>query len=127
MLRNGSRNKEFDGKKFRKFLSDVASMGLKIIISELDVIDDKLPKDIATRDRLVAEAYYQYLSVALDEPAVTTVINWGLCDRYTWLSDFAPRKDGAAVRPLLFDQQYFRKPAWKAVARALKEAPKRRK
>ena len=121
----GHRNKEFDGKKFRKFLSDVASMGLKIIISELDVIDDKLPKDIATRDRLVAEAYYQYLSVALDEPAVTTVINWGLCDRYTWLSDFAPRKDGAAVRPLLFDKQYFRKPAWKAVARALKEAPKR--
>lgn len=121
----GHRNKEFDGKKFRKFLSEVAAMGLKIIISELDVSDNQLPKDINTRDRLVAEAYYQYLSVVLDEPAVTTVISWGLSDRYTWLSNFAPRKDGAAVRPLIFDQQYYRKPAWKAVAKALEEAPKR--
>lgn len=121
----GHRNKEFDGKKFRKFLSDVADMGLKIIISELDVRDDQLPKDITTRDRIVAESYYQYLSVVLDEPAVTTVINWGLSDRYTWISYFAPRKDGADVRPLLLDKQYYRKPAWQAVARALQEAPQR--
>ncbi len=121
----GHRNKEFDANKFRQFLSDVASMGIEIIISELDVRDNKLPKNIVKRDRAVAEAYYEYLSVALDEPAVTTVINWGLSDRYTWLTDFAPRNDGAAVRPLLLDRQYLRKPAWKAVARALKEAPSR--
>lgn len=118
-------NKDFDGNKFRKFLSEVASLGLKIIISELDVSDTELPKSIEVRDRIVAEAYYEYLSVVLDEPAVTTVINWGLTDRYTWLSDFAPRKDGAEVRPLLRDRQYNPKPAWKAVARALKEAPAR--
>ncbi len=121
----GHRNKEFDGKKFRQFLSDVASMGLKIIISELDVRDNKLPNNIAKRDRAVAEAYYEYLSVVLDEPAVTTVISWGLSDRYTWLSDFAPRSDGAEVRPLLLDRQYLRKSAWEAVVKALKEAPSR--
>ena len=121
----GHRNKEFDGNKFRQFLSDVASMDIKIIISELDVRDNKLPSNIAKRDRAVAEAYYEYLSVVLDEPAVTTVISWGLSDRSTWLTDFAPRNDGAAVRPLLLDQQYLRKPAWKAVARALREAPSR--
>ncbi|MCC0175953.1 endo-1,4-beta-xylanase [Waterburya agarophytonicola K14] len=121
----GHRNKEFDAQKFRKFLSDVASMGIKIIISELDVRDNKLPKNIAERDRAVAEAYYQYLSVVLDEPAVTTIISWGLSDRHTWISSFAPRQDGAAVRPLLLDQQYEPKSAWKAVARALKEAPSR--
>ncbi|WP_026102911.1 endo-1,4-beta-xylanase [Pleurocapsa sp. PCC 7319] len=122
---DGHRNREFDRQKFRKFLSDVASMGLEIIISELDVSDEQLPLDIVTRDRLVAEAYYDYLSVVLDEPAVKTVINWGLSDRYTWLSDFAPRLDGAEVRPLLLDKRYLRKPAWKAVAKALKEAPSR--
>lgn len=121
----GHRNKEFDAKKFRQFLSDVASMDIEIIISELDVRDHKLPKNVAKRDRAVAETYYEYLSVVLDEPAVTTVINWGLSDRYTWLTNFAPRNDGAAVRPLLLDRQYRRKPAWKAVARALKEAPSR--
>lgn len=121
----GHRNKEFDGNKFRQFLSDVASMGIKIIISELDVRDNKLPKNIALRDRAVAEAYYQYLSVVLDEPAVTTIVSWGLSDRHTWISDFAPRSDGAAVRPLLLDNKYLRKPAWDAVAKALKEAPSR--
>lgn len=121
----GHRNQEFDATKFRKFLSDVASMGIKIIISELDVTDQELPKNIVERDRAVADAYYQYLSVVLDEPAVTTVINWGLCDRYTWIADFAPRSDGAEVRPLLLDKEYLRKPAWKAVARALQEAPSR--
>jgi endo-1,4-beta-xylanase len=118
-------NKDFDGNKFRKFLSEVASLGLKIIISELDVSDVELPASIEVRDRIVAESYYEYLSVVLDEPAVTTVVNWGLTDRYTWLSDFAPRKDGAPVRPLLRDRQYNKKPAWEAVARALKEAPVR--
>jgi endo-1,4-beta-xylanase len=118
-------NKNFDGNKFRKFLSEVASLGLKIIVSELDVSDAELPKSIEVRDRIVAQSYYEYLSVVLDEPAVTTVINWGLTDRYTWLSDFAPRNDGAEVRPLLRDRQYNRKPAWQAVARALKEAPVR--
>ncbi len=100
-------------------------MGLKIIISELDVADNELPENIQIRDRIVAEAYYEYLSVVLDEPAVITVVNWGLNDRYTWLSNFAPRKDGAAVRPLLLDRQYQKKLAWEAVARALKEAPTR--
>lgn len=118
-------NKDFDGNKFRKFLSEVASLGLKIIVSELDVSDTELPKSIEVRDRIVAQSYYEYLSVVLDEPAVTTVINWGLTDRYTWLSDFAPRSDGAEVRPLLRDRQYNRKPAWQAVAKALKEAPAR--
>ena len=118
-------NKRFDGNKFRKFLSDIADMDLEIIISELDVSDTELPKNIQVRDRIVADAYYQYLSTVLDEPAVTTVISWGLSDRYSWLSDFAPRNDGAEVRPLLRDRQYRLKPAWNAVARAIEEAPTR--
>ncbi|MEL7075330.1 MAG: endo-1,4-beta-xylanase [Cyanobacteria bacterium J06648_1] len=118
-------NNRFDGNKFRRFLKEVADLGLEIIISELDVSDVELPKNIQARDRIVAESYYEYLSVVLDEPAVTTVVNWGLNDRYTWLSDFAPRNDGAEVRPLLLDRQYNKKPAWKAVARAIREAPKR--
>ena len=121
----GHRNQEFDANKFRQFLSDVASMGLKIYITELDVADNELPQDIAVRDRLVAEAYYDYLSVVLDEPAVTTIISWGLNDRHSWLSYFAPRKDEAQVRPLLLDRQYHRKLAWKAVAKALQSAPAR--
>ena len=120
-----SSNKYFNPTKFRKFLSEVANLGLKILITELDVSDQDLPQDINTRDRLVAEAYEDFLTAALDEPAVIAVITWGLSDRYTWLSEFAPREDGLPVRPLPLDAQLNRKLAWKAIANAFDNAPKR--
>jgi endo-1,4-beta-xylanase len=115
----------FNPKKLRKFLADVASLGLKILVTELDVTDENLPKDFKIRDRMVAAAYEDYLSVVLDEKAVIAVINWGLSDRYTWLSSFAPRRDKLPVRPLPLDSNFQRKLAWNAIARAFDNAPKR--
>jgi endo-1,4-beta-xylanase len=115
----------FSQDKFREFLRDVASLGLKIMITELDVIDQKLPLDINKRDRIVAGAYEDYLSAALDEKAVIAVITWGLSDRQTWISEFAPRTDRAAVRPLPFDRNFNCKLAWNAIAGAFDHAPKR--
>ncbi|MEO1693322.1 MAG: endo-1,4-beta-xylanase [Cyanobacteria bacterium J06631_6] len=124
---NASLNQQFNATKYRQFLRDVADLGLKIQVTELDVADNWLPTglDLAARDRLVAEAYYDFLSVALDEPAVDTVVTWGLSDRYTWLSWFAPREDGSSVRPLPFDAQFNRKLAWSAIAKAFADAPQR--
>lgn len=115
----------FNPEKLRRFLSDVASLGLKILISELDVIDRELPQPVETRDRIVAGLYEDFLSVVLDEPAVITLVTWGLSDRYTWLTEFHPRSDGAAVRPLPLDQALTRKSAWRAIARAIDAAPTR--
>ncbi len=115
----------FNPQIFRNFLGNVASLGLKIMITEMDVIDKNLPKSSVVRDRLVAAVYEDYLSVALDEPAVIAVITWGLSDRYTWLSEFEPRSDGAAVRPLPLDSTLNLKLAWNAIARAIDGAPKR--
>lgn len=115
----------FNAEKFRSFLADVASMGLKILITELDVIDQKLPADIETRDRIIAAAYEEYLNVALNEPAVIAVLTWGLSDRSTWHSQFYPRPDGLPVRPLPLDENMNRKPAWYAIARAFDQAPVR--
>jgi len=114
-----------NSKKLRSFLKDIASLGLKILITELDVRDKELAADITTRDRIVAAAYEDYLSVVLDEKAVIAVLTWGLSDKYTWLSDFEPRKDGKPVRPLPLDAEIQPKLAWKAIARAFDHAPKR--
>ena len=100
-------------------MRNVASLGLKIMITEMDVTDQKLPKDIDTRDRIVAGIYEDYLAVVLDEPAVNAVLTWGLSDRYTWLSSYKSRKDRALVRPLPLDAQLKRKLAWNAIARAV--------
>lgn len=120
-----SEDGKFNPEIFRAFLNDVASLDLKIMITELDVSDKKLPYDITIRDRIVAGMYEDFLSVVLDEPAIIAVLTWGLSDKYTWYSEY-PRADKAAVRPLPLDEKFNRKLAWNAIARAFDNAPKRK-
>jgi endo-1,4-beta-xylanase len=109
----------FNSVKFKAFLEQVAALGLKIMITEMDVRDRNLPADIATRDQMVADIYYQYLSVVLSEPAVVAVLTWGLSDYNTWNSIAYPRSDGLPVRPLPLDEAMNRKLAWNAIAKAI--------
>ncbi|GAP94687.1 endo-1,4-beta-xylanase [Leptolyngbya sp. NIES-2104] len=118
-------DKRFNQKKFRDFLSEVAGMGLKILLTELDVSDRYLPADLEVRDRAVAQTYEEYLSVALDERAVIAVLTWGMSDRYTWLTNYSPRSDKLPVRVLPYGADLRRKLAWNAIARAFDAAPKR--
>ena len=115
----------FNPKKFRAFLKQVAALGLKIMITELDVNDQKLPANPAVRDRIVAAVYEDYLSAALSEKALTTVVIWGITDRISWLATKNPRADGAALRPLPLDANLKPKLVWNAIARAFDHAPKR--
>lgn len=115
----------FDPMILRDFLRQVADLGLKILITELDVVDQDLPRALHTRDLAVANVYQTYLDTVLQEPAVIAVLTWGLSDRYTWLAGFRPRSDGAAPRPLPLDALLHRKPAWSAIASAFDQAPSR--
>ncbi len=115
----------FNPKKLKAFLQEVANLGLKILITEMDVTDQRLPLDAGVRDRIIAGVYEDYLSVVLEEPAVIAVLTWGLSDRYTWLSEFKPRGDNAPVRTLPLDDQLKRKLAWNAIARAFDTASNR--
>lgn len=108
----------FNAQKFKAFLHDVASLGLKIMITEMDVTDQDFPADISTRDSMVASKYAEFLSVVIEEPAVIAVITWGLSDKYGWLIDARPRYDIAPVRPLPLDMNFKRKLAWNALAYA---------
>jgi endo-1,4-beta-xylanase len=114
----------------RRFLSDIASLGLTIQITELDVTDEKAPADVAVRDRLVADTYRRFLDAALDEPAVKMVVTWGLSDRHSWIVRRETyqtkwRTDNSASRPLPFDADLEAKPAFDAIAGALAHAPQR--
>jgi endo-1,4-beta-xylanase len=115
----------FNTRRFRDFLSDVASFGVRILISELDVIDDHLAADVEERDRQVAGIYQEYLSVVLDEPAVLGVNTWGISDRYTWINGLTKRSDNLPLRPLPLDDQFNRKPAWHGMAHAFDHSPDR--
>jgi endo-1,4-beta-xylanase len=115
----------FNDRKYRDFLGSVAALGLKIIISELDVSDEKVPGTVSVRDQAVASAYSSYLSAALDELAVIGVVTWGLSDRDTWLARDHKRDDGDPLRPLPLDSDLRKKPAYEAIGRALDAAPAR--
>jgi endo-1,4-beta-xylanase len=109
---------QFDASGFGAFLRDVARLGLRIYVTELDVKDNTMSADVTARDQQVAAVYRDYLAVALAEPAVAAVITWGLSDKYSWIKTSAPRSDGLAVRPLPLDADMKRKPAWDAIAAA---------
>lgn len=121
---DGSRT-DFNPQKFRKFIRSVAKLGLKVMITELDVIDENLPLDINQRDRIIAGIYEDYLTTVLAEKAVISVTNWGLADRYTWINEYIPRKDKSPSRPLPFDRNLKPKLAWNAISRAIDRSPKR--
>jgi endo-1,4-beta-xylanase len=119
----------FHEKRYRGFLGEIAVRGLKILITELDVLDIGAPSDIAQRDKAVAEVYRRFLTTALDEPAVKAVVTWGLCDRYTWLNpqsdpSFA-RPDGLPTRPLPFDDDLRPTPVYYAMMEAFNGASRR--
>ena len=110
---------------WRHFLDAVTQMGYTLLLTELDVRDNALPADVTPRDRAVADFTRGYLDVTLSYPAVRDVLSWGLCDRYSWIEGFEPRKDGARRRPTLYDTQFHAKPMREAVATAFAAAPSR--
>jgi endo-1,4-beta-xylanase len=120
----------FSAARLRRFLADVAAIGLTIQITELDVTDENAPADEARRDRLVADTYSRFLDTALDEPAVKMVVTWGLSDRHSWIvrketHESKWRSDGMPSRPLPFDSDLKPKPAFEAIAQAFAHAPQR--
>jgi endo-1,4-beta-xylanase len=116
----------FDPQRFRDFLSAVADLGLRILISEFDVSDVRLAPDVEARDRAVAGHAASFLEVAFDEPKVVGLITWGLSDRYSWLnSGPMARKDKLPTRALPLDKDMRRKPLWHQIARSVASAPER--
>ena len=120
----------FSAALLRRFLADIAALGLTIQITELDVTDENAPAEIAVRDQLVADTYRRFLDAALDEPAVKMVVTWGLSDRHSWIVrretyEAKWRTDGVLSRPLPFDADLEPKPACEAIAQSFAHAPER--
>lgn len=118
----------YDFPAFGAFLADVASLGLEIHVTELDVNDSSVEGDVATRDRAVAQMYGAYLDAVLKVEAVKVVETWQLCDATSWMNDPAIQARmgvRSQRRPLPYDLRFQRKAAWYAIAQALDAAPPR--
>jgi endo-1,4-beta-xylanase len=117
--------KELNQTKLAQFCADVAAMGLKIIVTEFDVRDNRIDGDAKLRDAAVAAQGRAYLDAVLTCPAVMGVLSWGLSDRRSWLNDDQPRTDKQPQRALPLDSELQRKPLWQAMADAFAAAPPR--
>ena len=111
------------GDGLSRFVSHMESMGLKVFITELDVNDDGIAADdVATREKLVAEIYRNYVGRMLDHAAVTDVLTWGTSDRWSWLNakgasaeKFRPKHPKREEVCLPFDDSYQPLPAFYAL------------
>ena len=113
-----------DALRLRRFLAEIAGMGLAIEITELDVDDRAFPADPVRRDAGVADLVRRYMDVVLDEPAVLNVLTWDIIDANTWLNGSLRRRpDGLPQRSLPLGDGYVRKPFWTALRRAFLDAP----
>lgn len=89
----------------------LTDLGLDVHITELDVgIGD------AADDREEQAEYYHDVVAAAVDAGVDTVVTWGVDDGQSWLPPI-----GFGEAPLLFDEEFERKPAYDAVVDALEE------
>ena len=98
--------REIGRENLASFIGEIKKLGLTVSVTELDVIDWKLPADPVERDRLVAATVEEFLTVVTQFITPQVITTWGLCDRYSWIGDTFARKDGEKARPLPFDENW---------------------
>lgn len=116
----------FSERDYARFLNDIAQLGLKIFVTELNVDDRGAPTDIRARDAQCSDLVRAFLDVTLAQKACTAFVTWGISDRISCLN-LPPqplRSDGTTYRPAVLDDGLKRKPMWQAIARSLREPPR---
>jgi endo-1,4-beta-xylanase len=112
----------FDPGALKRFLDCIYDLGLKIVVTEMDVNDVAAPAAIETRDAIVAEKITAFLRVVLAHPGVESITVWGLSDNHSWYNtdDIAEfrRSDGLPQRGTLLDSSLGRKPVYYATREA---------
>jgi endo-1,4-beta-xylanase len=94
-----------------------AALGLKVQISEMDVMIQGDPRPLEQKLQAQAQIYQNMLSACLAVSACESFTMWGFTDRYTWI----PASTGHPDQPLIFDSNYQRKPAYTALVQTLRQ------
>jgi endo-1,4-beta-xylanase len=94
----------------QRFIAELLRMDMTVTITELDVIDWRLPADPATRDAAVAKLVSTFLNAVLAVCSPAGIVTWGLTDKSSWISETFKRPDGLPARPLPLDAAYRPKP-----------------
>ncbi|WMJ73973.1 endo-1,4-beta-xylanase [Cytophagaceae bacterium ABcell3] len=89
----------------------IGELGLKVAITELDLGIHTPVTEQDYQDQ--AATYANILQVALDNrPTIETFCLWGFTDKHSWIPNFS---GGERDEALIFDHNYFPKPAYDAL------------
>jgi endo-1,4-beta-xylanase len=105
-------------------IARLVSLGVQVHITEMDVA---LPIDakgsiLDQADLMWQAGIYDFVAKAcLRQPGCTAFQTWGFTDKYSWIPDYTK---GAKGMPLLFDQNYARKPAYAVLLNDLQQGRK---
>ncbi|HWJ87737.1 MAG TPA: endo-1,4-beta-xylanase [Pelagibacterium sp.] len=100
-----------------QFVADMRELGLKIMVTELDVIDRDLPGPADVRDAIIAAQVEDFLGAITASGPLHSITTWGLSDTYTWIRWAYGRSDGLGNRPLPLDENFQRKPMFDVIDR----------
>jgi endo-1,4-beta-xylanase len=109
--------KTIDPDGIARFVSALKALGVRILVTELDVIDWRLPASPSERDRLAARHVDAFLSALTAAGPIDTLITWGMTDKYSWIHETFKRNDRAVSRPLPLDADYRPKPMMDVIQR----------
>jgi endo-1,4-beta-xylanase len=98
-----------------RFVRDLKKLDVGVLVTELDVIDWRLPARPAKRDAAVAKHVKAFLEAVGAEGNLKDVVTWGITDRYSWIAETFKRDDGLAPRPLPLDAEYRPKPMFEVI------------
>lgn len=97
------------------FVNEIKAMGLEFMVTELDVVDNKMPGPPDMRDMVAAARVHDFLGAIFAAMKPSAVLTWGITDKYSWVPIYFKRGDGLPNRPLPFDVQYKPKPMMQVI------------
>ncbi len=99
----------------RTFLERLQTLGVGVSVTELDVIDWRLPADPLERDILAAGVVDDYLGTVTSVTRPASITTWGMNDTTSWIGETFPRDDPAKARPLPFAADWSAKPMFDVI------------
>jgi endo-1,4-beta-xylanase len=98
--------------QFAETMDRVAELGLEFAISELDVRLGEPYWELTVADlQEQAHFYREVARLCLDRPACVRLTVWGVDDGHSWVNS-DPEFEQIQDAPLLFDREYWPKPAY---------------